>query len=299
MPAPCGICGSEKSAPWLERGGWSYRCCAECSAVWLDPLPAESWAEEFYDQRYFAGGGRGGYHDYLADEAQHRINGRARIALGRRFGAAPPGIWLDVGCAAGFTLDEARKEGFTAVGVELSAWARKFAADRFELTVFTTVAEARLSLKGQTDIVSLFQVLEHMRDPVAALADAHACLRPGGLLLIETWDRGSRLARLFGKHWQQITPPSVLWLLNRRSLARALDRAGFRIRSMHATSKRVSVVCALAILAEKKPRLFGTALRVFGRSALRGLALTYSLGDLISVAAVAEKHGSAIVETNK
>lgn len=291
MGGACKICGSQRSVPWLERDAWRYRACSNCSAVWLDPLPAEDWAEEFYDQGYFTGGGRGGYQDYLADEEQHRINGKARVALGRRFGANPRGTWLDVGCAAGFTLDEARKEGFTALGVEPSPWARKVASERFGLSVSKTFAEPRRALGGRIDIASFFQVLEHIRDPVAALAEAHACLRPGGLLLIETWDRGSTIARLFGRHWQQITPPSVLWLLNRNSLTHALERAGFRARAILGTSKRVSLVCALGILADKEPRLLGPALRALGRSAPRRFAITYSLGDLISVAAIAE--GSA------
>lgn len=287
MAGDCGICGSEQSAPWLERGGWRYRGCSVCSAVWLDPLPAEDWLEGFYDRAYFSGGGRGGYQDYLADETQHRINGKSRVALGYRFGATPPGTWLDVGCAAGFTLEEARRQGFTAVGVEISSWARNVAVERFGVPVFATLVEARRALEGRIDIVSFFQVLEHTRDPVAALVDAYACLRPGGLLLIETWDRGSNLARLFGRHWQQITPPSVLWLLDRRSLAHAVERAGFRPGAILNTSKRVSVIWALGILAEKEPRFFGPALRALGRSALRRLAITYNLGDLISIAAVA------------
>ena len=298
MEGACRICGSEKSAPWLDRGQWHYRVCADCSAVWLDPLPAESWDEAFYDQGYFAGGGRGGYQDYLADEAQHRTNGRARIALARQFGATAPGTWLDVGCAAGFTLDEARNAGFRSHGVELSAWARTVASNRLGLQTFKTLTEARDKLAGEVDVLSFFQVLEHMRDPVAALENARACLQPAGLLLIETWDRGSNLARFFGRHWQQIAPPSVLWLFDRSSLAHALNRAGFSKWQFLGTSKRISLGCALGILADKEPRFVGRALRALGRSALRKVAITYRLGDLVTVAATVTNDDSGLSGNN-
>jgi SAM-dependent methyltransferase len=283
----CSICDSVVSEPWLQRGEWRYLLCPECSAVRLDPLPAGGWAEGFYDQGYFAGGGRGGYRDYLADEAQHRKNGRARVVLAERFGAIAPGTWVDVGCAVGFTLDEAQKAGFSGWGVELSPWAAAIARERFGLPVSSTLAGARHELPGPVDVVSMFQVLEHLPDPLAALRAARQCLHPGGILLIETWDRGSLVARLFGRRWQQITPPSVLWLFDRQSLRHALDRAGFRVSAIHRTSKEVSVGWALGLLAEKAPRVFGPMFRLLGRSALGKFGVTYMLGDLVTVGAVA------------
>lgn len=293
MSAPCGICGSNTSVPWLDRGTWHYRSCTRCTAIRLDPLPADDWAGTFYDRGYFAGGGRGGYTDYLADEMQHRSNARSRVALAQRFGAAPPGVWLDVGCATGFTLDEARAAGFTVLGVELSAWARGVASARFGLNVVPTLDEARRALPHGTEVVSLFQVLEHLRDPLAALRDARACLRPNGLLLIETWDRSSLIARLLGRYWHQITPPSVLWLLDRESLTLALERAGFRPRAIVRATKKVSVGWALGILAEKSPRILGPALRALARSGLQRLGIPYGLGDLVFVVAAVANHQDA------
>jgi len=287
MNNPCRICDSADSTPWLQRGEWRYRLCKACSAVWLDPLPAENWAESFYDQGYFVGEGRGGYRDYLADEVQHRRNARSRLALARRSGAESPGRWVDLGCAVGFTLDETRRAGFTVLGVEASSWARSMAREKFGLPVFATLADARREMTGPATVVSMFQVLEHLPDPVGALKEARACLRPGGLLLIETWDRGSLVARLFGRYWQQITPPSVLWLLDRKSLAYSLEKAGFRVTAILRTSKRVSVGWVLGLLAEKLPRILVPAIRFLERSALGKLGFSYRLGDLVTIVAVA------------
>jgi SAM-dependent methyltransferase len=285
MDATCGVCGSANTSLWLKRAEWSYYRCGDCSAVWLYPIPADSQAEAFYDREYFTGGGRGGYQDYLADEAQHRSNARMRVTLAQRFGATPPASWLDVGCAVGFTLDEARKYGFKVLGVEPSSWARAIAHDRFGLNVFTTISEAHRKQAGVVDVVSMFQVLEHTPDPVAALRDARTSLRPGGLLVIETWDRSSWIARLFGGYWQQITPPSVLWLFDRKSLVRSLERAGFRPRAILRTSKKVSVRWMLGLLADKAPKYLRPMLRALAGSALGQFSIVYDYGDLISIVA--------------
>jgi SAM-dependent methyltransferase len=290
MSQACGICGASKTFLWLRRGEWSYYCCDNCSAVWLFPIQDQvTWAETFFDQRYFAGGGRGGYLDYLADEAQHRSNARARIELARRSGVTPPASWLDVGCAVGFTLDEARAQGFKVVGVEPSPWARAIARDRFGLDVFTSIAEARREGPFAMDVVSMFQSLEHMPDPVSAIGDARACLRPGGRLVIETWDRGSLVARFFGNHWQQITPPSVLWLFDRKCLAYLLEGAGLHANAIVRSSKQVSLHWALGILADKAPTFIRPILRAIGNSALGSLSIAYNLGDLVSLVAATTK----------
>lgn len=296
MSIACPLCGIASTTTWLRRGDWQYRHCAACSAVWLDPLPSESWAQDFYDRPYFEGGGRGGYRNYLAEERQHMANATARVALAKRLGASAPGLWLDVGCAAGYTLAEARSAGFDVRGVDLSPWAREVARERFQLDLYPSLTEAMRGHEGQASVLTMFQVLEHLPDPLAALVQARAYLRPGGLLLIETWDRASLVARLFGKRWQQITPPSVAWLFDRESLEYALIRSGFRLEEMTTTSKSVSLGWALGLLAEKVPALVSSVLSRVAESPMGRLTVKYRLGDLVTLAAIADRARGTISE---
>ena len=102
-------------------------------------------------------------------------------------------------------------------------------------------------------------------------------MRPGGLLSIETWDRSSTVARTLGPRWQQVSPPSVVWLFGRTDLAALLARHGFRVVRIRPALKHVSV----DTVGGQLPALRGVA----GARARR-VAIPYALGDLVVALAV-------------
>ena len=72
---------------------------------------------------------------------------------------------------------------------------------------------------GPYDLVVMLQVIAHLVDPLATGRRIAELLRPDGLWLVETWDRESRTARLFGRRWHEYSPPSVLHWFSRRGRA--------------------------------------------------------------------------------
>ena len=281
----CRVCGSGLGPPWRALDRWLYRQCDACSAVGLDPIPSADDLHAYYQSSYFEGGGQAGYLDYLADEPLHRKNALARVQTARRFRTHAGGTWLDVGCAVGFTLDTARTDGYAVHGVEVSDWASSVARERFGLDVSASLAEARFVLQRPVDVLTMYQVLEHLADPLRSLQEARACLRPDGLLLIETWDRRSIVARLFGRFWQQISPPSVVWLFDRRSLDELLRRAGFRLMRIEVSPKFISIGWGLGLIADKLPGALQGLPRWIAKTRLGRIPFKYRFDDLILVVA--------------
>lgn len=276
----CPNCTNSSVSPLFIKDGFQYITCHACGGAWLASPQAES--EGLYDFDYFVGSRNGGYLDYEADAPLHERNAERRLALIRRHYSGHSGDMLDVGCATGFLLHHAKQRGWRTIGLDISSWARRRAAQRFGLDVR---ADLRSCTDESFDVVTAFQVLEHMPHPASALAEIYRCLRPGGLLVIETWDRQSWIARLFGRHWQQVTPPSVVHLFTRRSLVQSLTRQGFGAVAFHRVSKLVSLRFVASLLAQKHPRQLGFLAALAQRSWLGTLAFPYSLGDLIAVAA--------------
>jgi 2-polyprenyl-3-methyl-5-hydroxy-6-metoxy-1,4-benzoquinol methylase len=134
--------------------------------------------------------------DYLVEEEGRRRTARRLLDLLAKH--VPSGRLLEVGCGHGLLLDEARRRGYDAEGLELSVDAARHARDALGLTVRETVLEDT-ALDGECyDAVLLIDVLEHLDDPVAALKRAGSLLAAGGALLIVTPDPSSLTARVAG-----------------------------------------------------------------------------------------------------
>lgn len=271
----CPICSAtEATRPHLSVGEYQYVACAECGAVRLAPFPQPAEAAELYGDDYFTAAAHGGYADYAADAAIHRRNGRARL---RKLGPPPhpDAVLVDVGCAYGFTLVEARAQGWAPHGVELNEAARAATAAA-GFPVAGSMAGLGLA-PGSVQAITFFQVLEHIPEPLGALREAAELLAPGGQLLIETWDRRSLIARVMKARWQQATPPSVLWLFDEADVRRMCAAAGLELVGWQRSAKWVSLGLVAGQLANRGSRL-GRA--IGGR--LQRVALPYALGDLVT-----------------
>jgi len=115
----------------------------------------------------------------------------------------PPGRVLDVGCASGLFLDLAQTAGWQVVGLEPSASlfekARKTLAGRGEIQC-KTLEEADLA-PASFDAVTLWDVLEHVPDPLSFMRTCRTLLKPGGHLFLNIPNLDSKEARLLGSRW--------------------------------------------------------------------------------------------------
>ena len=173
----------------------------------------------------------------------------SRVAKHRR--GLPPGSFLDIGCAYGYALDEARAQGWSVVGVEPSPAAAQRARE-LDLRVVPDTGAALAEHPEGFDVVAMCQVLSHVPDPVAAVASAARALKPGGLLFIETWRRDTVLARLAGRHWHVISPPTVVWLETSSSIRALLERVGLDVVGWTRGRKTVSLGLVASLLDDRR-----------------------------------------------
>ena len=101
------------------------------------------------------------------------------------------------------------------------------------------------------DLILLVQVIAHLEDPHATLRKIHTLLKPGGHLLIETWDSNSRTARYVRSGWHEYNPPSVLHAFSKKSLTTLAEQENFSPIATHLTIKSVKAAHGKSLLAHK------------------------------------------------
>lgn len=255
--ASCPLCGSS-SAQTGTKNGVPLRCCGSCGHRFAGILPDGGALEAIYADDYFTRE----YGDYHAEARSLAARGAAyRRVVGRwRTG----GRVLDVGAAAGYVL-----EGFIAgtswagTGIELNA-AMAQAARARGVDVRAGTVES-VPLEGAFDAVLLVQVIAHFPHPVETLTRLRERTAPGGVWVIETWDRESVVARLLGRRWHEINPPSVLHWFSRHSLDALLASLGFERVASGRPRKTIGVDHVRALLGAH--RVLGPFARVLPRGA--------------------------------
>jgi SAM-dependent methyltransferase len=157
---------------------------------------------------------------------------------------------LDVGAAAGFILQGFMDAGWKGEGLEPNSSMAQHARQAMGLSVITGDLTS-VPRDRQYDLVSMIQVIAHVVDPRQSLAKVSTILKPGGHLLIETWNSASLTARTMGKHWHEYSPPSVLHCFSISSLRSLLAEAEFCEVAHGRPSKWISAAHAQELLRYK------------------------------------------------
>ncbi|MDH3495031.1 MAG: class I SAM-dependent methyltransferase [Acidobacteriota bacterium] len=266
----CPLCGGSGSTVFVVNGCRISDCgvCGHRFHWVADPV---SHLSTVYDESYFTGGGAG-YPNYLAEAELLRARG-AMYARKIVPYVGQPGKMLDIGAAAGCILSGFIDEGWEGIGLEPNGGMIAAARDLYGLELIEGTLES-FETDQRFDLVSAIQVAGHFYDPRMAFENAFEILKTDGVLLIETWNRESLLARLFGENWHEYSPPSVVQWWSPESLCRFLAQLGFDRIAGGRTVKKISGMHLRSLLDYK-----------FGKRRLAGLiperfAIPYPSEDL-------------------
>ncbi len=275
-PERCPACDLAPRSAGLVRGPSTWVRCPLCRSLWQRPFPDEARLAEIYGTGYLERWGIDGPAQLAAVRAMKAATYRsflARVARHRTGGAL-----LDVGCALGFLLGEARAAGFEPYGVDRNASAIERARAEFGERV-QALDLAENPFPGVAfAAVTLVDVLEHVPDPAALLAAVAPRLEPEGVLALLLPNAASLTARLFGGAWPHLAEEH-LWLWTPRGLEGFLRRQGWRVLETHTGVRKSFTARYLASYR----RALG-AWSPPGLALLGGLRFPLATGEMIVVA---------------
>ena len=203
--------------------------------------------------------------------------------LERITGPAKARKLLDIGCYTGVFVQIAARHGWDAWGVEPSQWAAEQARRQGLSVLSGTLAQNLANLsKGTFDVVTLWDVIEHLSDPMGEIRRVHRILRPGGLIVIHTMDIDSAFARLMGPRWPWFMEMHIYYF-SQRTMADMLKKAGFGVIRSGPHGRYQS----MGYLGTRFTALFGKIGRpldwALNLTHVRRLTVPINLGDLFTV----------------
>ena len=258
----CALCGTPEGTPLFAVDGSLHVRCGRCELVREASRPIAT--SQVYDSDYYSTeSAKGGYANYVLDASINQLTIEERLdAIEARLGRK--GRLLDVGCALGDFVEVAVARGWDAEGVEISAYAAAEARSK-GLRVRTGVLEDLALPSGSYDVITLYDVVEHLTDPIATLREVYRLLAPGGVLHMVTPNVGGLQARLLGAKWYHYKPGEHIYLFSPKTAREVVERARLAWSGWGRSGSYVTITYVFSRLRYYAPALFG-ALEAVGRT---------------------------------
>lgn len=233
---PCEVCGGLSFEQLFSKEHHSYKQCATCELIRIDPQPTDATLAGIYGSHYYKAWGvdKGADHVFGLKKSTFRKHVFNRVTL------SPGARVLDCGAAFGALMAAAADEGWTPYGIELAEDAarqigERFGADRIFSGPFENATFPGLQA-GDFDAVFMCDFIEHVRDPRAVLQKAFSLLKPGGQLAITTPDGGSLSCRLMSSSWPHYKTEHLFYF-SQKNLPILLEQLGMTTTHAGSASK--------------------------------------------------------------
>ena len=296
LTVPCNLCGSSERRQIFPstldeadaNPGAAFLCthpgygrhfaivqCRQCGLVYANP--------RFDDDEILQHYGAAQDPLYLEERRGRELTFQRHLApLLNVYGHWPAASerLLDVGCYIGVFVEVAGEAGWNAMGIEPSSWGTAEARKRGLNVIQGTLANSGLAADS-FDVVTMWDVIEHVTDPMEVLRQAHNVLRSDGLLVLHTMDIGSPFARLMGRRWPWLMEMH-LYYFDRKTLRAMLEKAGFRLVRAEAQGRYLRLGYLVTRVRPYSRMAAGVLNWLIERLGWRETAVPINMGDLFT-----------------
>jgi SAM-dependent methyltransferase len=225
-PEVCAICGQGGAQEFLQapdrlhgrREEYTLVRCPGCSLVWLRYPPRSEEMHLHYT---------GAYHKLISsagEDSQARWQDRLQTLRQHK----QSGTMLDLGCSSGGFLGFFRSDSWKLYGIEMSADCARRAEERTGAHVFVGDIPDAPFTPESFDVITCFDVLEHLYEPRRVLDEVTKWLKPDGIFYVQVPNIDSAEARVFGTYWHGLELPRHLFHYSPASLKLLAQSVGLR-----------------------------------------------------------------------
>jgi SAM-dependent methyltransferase len=229
----CDLCGADapiSHTSHVDRFSgdeFELATCSNCGLVYLPMRPSGKDLDDYYPEEYEA--------YYLLDRESTTYSWHLRRALNLQLKfvdeqSNTKGNLLDVGCATGNFLMVAQENGWNGMGIDPVQKAAQLARDHYGIEVITGTLESTDLPSSSFDVITMWDVLEHLPSPKRAFLRSWELLKPGGRLIFSIPNLASFDRYLFGRYWIGWDTPRHFNLFTNKTLQELLEKTGFDLR---------------------------------------------------------------------
>lgn len=247
--------------------------CKHCNLIYINPRPVgEAIVED--------------YADAVDETYVSQSRGRLKtfeegVSLIEKY--VPKGKLLDVGAAAGFFVYAAQMRGWKAQGVEPSRWLVGWGKKNLQVALESGTLEEKKYPEGSFDVVTFWDVLEHVPDPLASLKEANRVLRKGGVVAINYPNIASNMAKLAGRKWWFLLSVH-LWYFTPETIQKMLEKAGYEVFYTKRHWQKLSLGYLVYRIKPYNKFLHGILDKVVGGLGLQDRQITYYASQTLVLA---------------
>ena len=278
MTTRCVLCDSDQFDPYCP----GILRCRRCSLVFADAKLTDQELLDLYGHDYFCGAE---YGDYLADRAVLTKNFGLRWKVLEKFlDPSRHRSLFEIGAAYGFFLDVVRHRFDRVAGIDITREGVAFAREQLGLDVIEGDFLEQDFGSRTFDVVCLWDVVEHLREPHLFLEKISAHSPPGSLIALTTGDVDSLNARLRKGKWRLIHPPTHLYYFSRKTIVALLEKYGYEAIDVRYCGLYRSLNNIVWTVIETKGRLPGLY-RAMKKAGLLDWGVYLNLFDILYVIA--------------
>lgn len=266
-----------------EKDNYSYQCtskehsshgrivkCLRCGLVFDATRPDENQVLSFYSEVKDEG--------YLNNIESRRAMFRHNFARIKSL-IPPSGQLLDVGAYCGIFLQIAQEQGYEALGVEPSEWASRYAREVMGQNVICGTLNDLPPDKGAFDIITMWDVLEHLPHPMDELYIIRNRLKPGGIFTFATLNIDNWAPRLMKENWPWLMDMHLFYF-DKRTIARMLKTSGFQVIESSSYRHIITLEYFFLKLDSLGLKGFRYLAKLIGKTPLKNIMIPFYFGDI-------------------
>lgn len=282
----CLVCNTEQKFIFKVKD-FSFCRCTICGLVSTYPFPESDTIEEHYRKGFNEGNYRLRL-EYSKEYAsvynadikilQHRLKSHNLNIRGLKV--------LDIGCFTGVFLELLQDRGADVYGLELQSQAVEIANRKMPGRIFKADYSSNDFPQIQFDVITMFSLMEHVVDPIKLLKRSTELLKSNGILMMQTQDPNTLIAKIMGKYWLPYIPVEHFHYFSRNAFGKILSGLGYEDITFKQQWKRLPIDYVYKMFQTFSPisyKLLKPLFKVLPQS-IAGMSLPFYIGGVTVMA---------------